>query len=612
MHCTKKITDDIVWVGANHRRLALFEGVYTIPQGVSFNSYLVLDEQTVLFDTVDKVVREQFLENIKHELSGRTLDLLVVQHVEPDHSATIRDILTLYPTACLVCNSKTQTFIKQFYDVDIDSRSQIVNEGDTLTTGKHTFHFVNAPMVHWPEAMVTYDSFAKVLFSADAFGCFGALNGAIFADEVDFSHDYMDEARRYYTNIVGKYGNQVSTLLKKASTLDIQIICPLHGFVWRKNLHQILDKYIAWANYQPEEKGVMIVYASVYGNTENTAEILSTRLRDSGVPTVMYDVSMTPAPSLIAAAFRWSHIVIASTTYNAGIFVYMEAFLHDLIAHNIQNRTIAIIENGTWAATAGNLIRDMFAKSKNIQILDNTLSLKSSLKTEQLSQIDELAETLLQSFPAGKPIETNTLDTNVLLRISYGLYLISAKDSTTDNACIINAVNQITQTPIKISVAINKTNYTYEMIKKTGVFNLSILTQNVPFELIKQFGFCSGRDTQKYANIDFTQRSSNQLLYLTKYSNAYISAKVTEIIDCDTHAVIFAEVTETKQISAETSITYQYYFDHTKPKPPVVNADQKGFLCVICGYIYENDTIPADYLCPLCKHGVTDFVKLGS
>jgi flavorubredoxin/flavin reductase (DIM6/NTAB) family NADH-FMN oxidoreductase RutF len=612
MHCTKKITDDIVWVGANHRRLALFEGVYTIPQGVSFNSYLVLDEQTVLFDTVDKVVREQFLENIKHELSGRSLDFLVVQHVEPDHSATIQDILTLYPTARLVCNSKTQTFIKQFYDVDIDSRCQIVNEGDTLTTGKHTFHFVNAPMVHWPEAMVTYDSFAKVLFSADAFGCFGALNGAIFADEVDFSHDYMDEARRYYTNIVGKYGNQVSTLLKKASTLDIQIICPLHGFVWRKNLHQILDKYIAWANYQPEEKGVMIVYASVYGNTENTAEILSTRLRDSGVPTVMYDVSMTPAPSLIAAAFRWSHIVIASTTYNAGIFVYMEAFLHDLIAHNIQNRTIAIIENGTWAATAGNLIRDMFVKSKNIQILDDTLSLKSSLKTEQLSQIDELADALWQSFPAVKPIETNTLDTNVLLRISYGLYLISAKDSTTDNACIINAVNQITQTPIKISVAINKTNYTYEMIKKTGMFNISILTQSVPFELIKQFGFCSGRDTQKYANIEFTQRSSNQLLYLTKYSNAYISAKVTEIIDSYTHAVIFAEVTETKQISAENSITYKYYFDHTKPKPPAVEANQKGFLCVICGYIYENNTIPTDYLCPLCKHGVSDFVRIGS
>jgi flavorubredoxin/flavin reductase (DIM6/NTAB) family NADH-FMN oxidoreductase RutF len=592
----------------------MFEGVYSVPQGVSFNSYLVLDEKTVLFDTVDKAVREVFLENVEKELCGRSLDYLVVQHVEPDHSATIKDILALYPSVTIVCNTRTLTFIKQFYDVDMDSRCQIVGEGDTLSTGKHTFHFVNAPMIHWPEVMVTYDSYAKVLFSADAFGCFGALNGAIFADEVDFEKDYMDEARRYYTNIVGKYGNQVSTLLKKAGALDIQMICPLHGFVWRENLHIILDKYVSWASYQAEENGVMIVYASVYGNTENTAEIVSTRLRDKGIQTVMYDVSVTPAPSMVAAAFRWSHIVIASTTYNAGIFVYMEAFLHDLIAHNIQNRTVAVIENGTWAATAGNLIKEKLSKSKNVNILDSTISLKSSLKSEQLPQIDELVDSLVQTLKSSdadaKALDVSQLDTNVLLKVSYGLYLLSAKDGTKDNACIINTVNQITQTPCKISVAVNKMNCTHDMIKKTGMFNLSILTESVPFEVIKHFGFCTGRDTQKFADIDFSQRAPNQLLYLCKYSNAYISAKVADTLDYDTHSVFVAEVTQTKQISTDPSITYQYYFDHTKPKPPVVDKDQKGYVCVICGYIYEGDILPADFLCPLCKHGVSDFVKL--
>jgi len=399
MFCTKKVTDDLVWVGANDRRLAMFEGVYPVPKGVSYNAYLLLDEKTVLFDTVDKAVQHRFLENLKHALGGRRLDYLVVQHMEPDHSAAIQCLVERHPEMKIVCNAKTLAFIKQFFDFDADARACVVNEGDTLNTGRHTLHFVMAPMVHWPEVMVTYDATDKILFSADAFGCFGALNGALFADEVDFARDYMDEARRYYTNIVGKYGTQVTALLKKASTLSINMICPLHGFVWRKDMGDFISKYLLWGAYEPEERGVMIAYASVYGNTENAAEILSSRLREKGVKTVMFDVSVTPASEIISAAFMWSHLVFASTTYNAGIFVSMEALLCDLVAHNIQNRAVAIIENGSWAATSGSLIREKLATCRNITFLGNTISIKSSLKQGQFAEIESMADAIAGSLP---------------------------------------------------------------------------------------------------------------------------------------------------------------------------------------------------------------------
>jgi flavorubredoxin len=346
----------------------MFEGVYSVPYGVSYNSYLLTDDKTVLFDTVDKAVRQRFLENISFALEGRPLDYIVVQHVEPDHSAVLEELTRLYPGARIVCNERILEFIEQFFDFDLRSRAHIVKEGGTLNTGKHNLHFVMAPMVHWPEVMVTYDSADKILFSADAFGCFGALNGALFADEVDFSRAYMDEARRYYTNIAGKYGTQVSALLDKASGLEIDMICPLHGFVWRNKLNEIISKYALWSRYDPEEHGVLIAYASVYGNTENAAEILACKLRDRGVKTAMYDVSVTPASEIIAEAFRWSRMVFASTTYNAGIFVTMEALLNDLAAHNIQNRTAAIIENGSWAPASGELIRGVLEKCGNITV----------------------------------------------------------------------------------------------------------------------------------------------------------------------------------------------------------------------------------------------------
>ena len=400
MHCTKEVSSDLIWVGANDRRLSMFEGVYSVPKGVSYNSYFLRDEKTVLFDTVDKAVHRRFIENLLFALNGQKLDYLIVQHMEPDHSAGICDLVDRFPDMKIVCNAKTLGFIKQFHDVDIDSRVHIVSEGDTLNTGKHTLHFIMAPMVHWPEVMVTYDSTGKILFSADAFGCFGALNGAMFADEVDFARDYMDEARRYYTNIVGKYGSQVERLLDKAAAFDINMICPLHGFVWRGNLQSIISKYRLWSGYQPEERGVMIAYASVYGNTENAAEILSSSLRDKGIKTEMFDVSVTSASEIVAAAFKWSHLVFASTTYNMGIFVTMEALVSDLAAHNIQNRTVAIIENGSWAATSGGLIREKLEKCKNMTVLDNIIKITSGIKPEQLSDIAAMADALAVTFPS--------------------------------------------------------------------------------------------------------------------------------------------------------------------------------------------------------------------
>jgi flavorubredoxin/rubredoxin len=399
MSCTKKITEDLIWVGANDRRLGIFESVYNVPNGVSYNSYLLLDEKTVLMDTVDRAVQDKFLENVEVTLAGRDLDYFVVQHMEPDHSAVTKQVLQQYPNAKLVCNGITLQYIKQFFDFDADSRVHLVKEGDSLSTGRHLLHFVFAPMVHWPEVMVTYDSTDKILFSADGFGCFGALNGAIFADEVDFSRDYMDEARRYYTNIVGKYGPYVEELLDKASSLEIKMICPLHGFVWRKDLGDFISKYVQWCTYEPEEQGVMIAYASVYGNTEQAAEILSSRLRDKGIKTQMFDVSFTAGSDIISACFKWSHLVFATTTYNSGIFVTMDALLNDLVAHNIQNRTVFAIENGTWSPFSGDLVYKKFEQCEDIHFPKNMISIKSSLRIEQLSEIDAMVEAIRDTLP---------------------------------------------------------------------------------------------------------------------------------------------------------------------------------------------------------------------
>ena len=397
MYNIKEISKDLFWVGANDRRISLFESAYPVPCGISYNSYLLLDDKTVLLDTVDKSVNHQFFENIEYTLNGKNLDYLIINHMEPDHCAEIAALVKKYPQMKIVCNAKSQSMVNQFFDFDFpENQWQIVKEGDILETGHHKLTFVMAPMVHWPEVMVTYDMVDKVLFSADAFGAFGAIDGNIFADEVDFDHRYMDEARRYYTNIVGKYGPQVQMLLKKASNLDIQMICPLHGYVWRKDLNVFIDKYQKWSTYEPEEKSVLIAYSSVYGNTQNAAEILAGKLAKHGVKNIrMFDVSTVHPSYVVSEVFRYSHIVFASTTYNMDIFVSMEILLNDLCAHNIQNRKVAIIENGSWAPSCGNLITEKVSKWKNTEIIGNKILVKSSLKQNQNEELENLAKEIV-------------------------------------------------------------------------------------------------------------------------------------------------------------------------------------------------------------------------
>ena len=613
MYCVKKMTEDLYWVGGNDRRLALFENVYPIPRGVSYNAYVVLDEKTVLLDTVDNSVSPIFFENLAHVLNGRKLDYLIVNHMEPDHAATIEAVVLRYPEVTLVCNKKTAQMMKNFFSFDVDSRVHLVAEMDTLCTGKHTFAFVMAPMVHWPEVMVTYDATTKTLFAADAFGTFGALGGNLYADEVNFQTEWLDDARRYYTNIVGKYGTQVQALLKKAATIEIETICPLHGPVWRKDIGWFIDKYVHWATYTPEEDAVVIAYASVYGNTETAANILAGKLADLGVRNVkVYDVSATHASEIVSECFRASHLVFLSTTYNAGMFVNMENLVHDIVNHNLQNRTIALVENGSWAPTAGGLMRAEFSKLKNCTILDETVTIKSSLKEAQLESMDALAEAIVDSMPKHEaPVHTADapVEQNAMFSLSYGLFVLTARDGAKDNGCIINTVTQLTDTPKRISIAVNKANYTHDMIQKTGVFNVSVLSNDAPFAMFQHYGFQSGRDVDKFAGVQGMARATNGVYYLPYCTNAFISARVTQTIEFETHTLFIADVTEARQLSDVPSMTYAYYFANVKPKPSKLK-EQHGWVCKICGYVYEGEELPADFICPLCKHGAEDFEKV--
>ena len=639
MYCVRKVTDDLYWIGANDRRLALFEGVYKIPMGVSYNSYVLLDEKTVVLDTVDASASRQYLENLDHVLGGRKLDYVIVQHMEMDHAATLGELVYHHPEVTIVCNEKVAAMMEQFFDFDVRSRLHLVAEGDMFSTGRHTFTFVAAPMVHWPEVMVTYDVGEKILFSADAFGTFGALNGALFADEVDFFRDYLDEARRYYTNIVGKYGPQVQAVLKKAAGIEIKMVCPLHGFVWRKKFNQFLEKYIQWATYTPEETGVVIAYASVYGNTANTADILAAKLRERGIKVEVYDASYTAADEILAAAFRYSHLVFASTTYNAGIYIAMENLLHDIVNHNLQDRTIALIENGSWAPASGGQMRELLAQLPGTKFIDQTVTVRSSLKERQLSEIDAMVDAIAATIPGCKapapkkadlrdilrisPAEmaagstgadVSAVDPNAMFKFSYGLFVLTAKDGAKDNGCIINTASQLTDTPKRITIAVNKANYTHDIILKTGVFNVSVLSEDAAMATFQRFGFQSGRNADKFAGCEGLERSANGLYYLTEGTNAVISGKVIQSVDCGTHTLFIADVTEAKILSQEPSVTYAYYFAHIKPKPlpaAMSDAPKKGWICKICGFIYEGEELPPDYICPICKHGVQDFEKLG-
>ena len=420
MYCTRKLTEQVTWVGGSDRRLALFENLFPVPHGVSYNSYVIMDEKTAVLDTADAAISRQFLENVLHTLDGRPLDYLVVNHMEPDHCANIEALALRFPGMKIVGNAKTFTFMKQFYDLPLEERMITVKEGDTLSLGSHTLHFYMAPMVHWPEVMVTYESSEKLLFSADAFGTFGAVNGNLFSDEVNFDRDWLDDARRYYGNIVGKYGLQVQAALKKLSALDIAMICPLHGPVWRENLDYLLGKYDKWSRYEPEEKAVAIFYASMYGDTENAADILAAGLAEGGVRNIaMYDVSSTHISYLISEVFRCSHLVLAAPTYNNGIYPAMANLLHDMKALMLQNRTVGLVENGSWAPVSGKLIRAELEGLKGFQVLEPVASLKSALKGDSLEQLGQLKDSILASLNGGSGGKNTRLPGNPFCRKAF-------------------------------------------------------------------------------------------------------------------------------------------------------------------------------------------------
>ena len=586
-----------------------WDGAYGISDGA-----VLSNTPTGTWGVVARLADISFFENLTHVLGGRPLDYIVVHHMEPDHAKTLEETVRRYPEAKIICNAKIRDMIRNYFTFDIDSRAILVAEGDTYCFGKHTFAYVMAPMVHWPEVMVSFDTTTGTLFSADAFGTFGALNGNLYADEYDFEHDWLPDARRYYTNIVGKYGTQVQALLKKAATLDIRMICPLHGPVWRKNIGWFVDKYSKWSSYTPEQEGsVLIAYSSVYGHTENAAQVLATMLAERGVRNIaMYDVSVTHPSYVVAEAFRCSHLVFASTTYNAGIFCNMETALLDIAAHNLQNRTIALIENGSWAPTAGKLMRGILSKLKNVNILNETLTIKSSLKDDQLAALAEIADALVASMPKPAPIvNEGKQNPAALFKFQYGLFALSAREGDKDNACVINTAIQMANKPERISISVIKANYTCGMIERTGVFNLSLLTKEVPFAFFQHFGFQSGADVDKFADWTDCARSDNGLYYINRYTNAMFSCRVVESYDQGSHRLFIAEITESKLFSNDETVTYDYYRSHIKPAPPkLAPAEKATWVCSVCGYVYEGDFLPEDFICPWCKHPASDFEPL--
>ena len=605
----KKISEAILGVGVDDTTIDLFESQYPVPTGVSYNSYVILDEKTTILDTVDARATEPWLENLAEALGDCKPAYLVVSHMEPDHGANVAKLAALYPEMQVVGNAKTFQYMEQFFGADAiaPERRVVVKDGESLSLGTHTLTFVFAPMVHWPEVMVSYESSEKVLFSADGFGRFGAVA------KFDENADWASEARRYYLNIVGKYGPQVQALLKKAAALDIKTICPLHGPVWRKNIGWFVDKYSKWSSYTPEQEGsVLIAYSSVYGHTENAAQVLATMLAERGVRNIaMYDVSVTHPSYVVAEAFRCSHLVFASTTYNAGIFCNMETALLDIAAHNLQNRTIALIENGSWAPTAGKLMRGILSKLKNVNILNETLTIKSSLKDDQLAALAEIADALVASMPKPAPIvNEGKQNPAALFKFQYGLFALSAREGDKDNACVINTAIQMANKPERISISVIKANYTCGMIERTGVFNLSLLTKEVPFAFFQHFGFQSGADVDKFADWTDCARSDNGLYYINRYTNAMFSCRVVESYDQGSHRLFIAEITESKLFSNDETVTYDYYRSHIKPAPPkLAPAEKATWVCSVCGYVYEGETLPADFICPLCKHPASDFVK---
>lgn len=595
-----KITNDIKYVGVNDHEIDLFEGQYVVENGMAYNSYVIMDEKIAVMDTVDARFTHEWLDNIENIIGSRQPDYLVIQHMEPDHSANIANFMNVYQNTKIVSTEKAFAMMRQFFGTDFEGRKIVVGEGDTLSLGKHTLTFVLAPMVHWPEVMVTYDSADKVLFSADGFGKFGAL---------DVEEDWACEARRYYIGIVGKYGVQVQNLLKKASGLDIQIICPLHGPVLTENLGYYLNLYQTWSSYAAETEGIVIAYTSVYGHTKKAVETLADKLLKEGCPkVVVHDLARCDIAEAVEDAFRYSKLVLATTTYNADIFPFMREFIHHLTERNFQNRVIGLMENGSWAPLAAKTMKQMLAGCKNLTFAENVMHIKSALNEESAGQLEALAAELCHDYLEQQSETANKNDLTALFKIGYGLYVVTSNDGKKDNGLIVNTVTQVTDTPNRVAVTINKQNYSHHVIKQTGIMNVNCLSTAAPFKVFETFGFQSGRTVDKFADCT-PLRSDNGLVFLPRYINAFMSLKVEQYVDFGTHGMFICSITEARVISNAETMTYTYYQNNVKPKPQTEG--KKGFVCKICGYIYEGDVLPDDFICPLCKHGAADFEPIG-
>lgn len=595
-----KITNDIKYVGVNDHEIDLFEGQYVVENGMAYNSYVIMDEKIAVMDTVDARFTHEWLDNIENIIGSRQPDYLVIQHMEPDHSANIANFMNVYQNTKIVSTEKAFAMMRQFFGTDFEGRKIVVGEGDTLSLGKHILTFVLAPMVHWPEVMVTYDSADKVLFSADGFGKFGAL---------DVEEDWACEARRYYIGIVGKYGVQVQNLLKKASGLDIQIICPLHGPVLTENLGYYLNLYQTWSSYVAETEGIVIAYTSVYGHTKKAVETLADKLLKDGCPkVVVHDLARCDIAEAVEDAFRYSKLVLATTTYNADIFPFMREFIHHLTERNFQNRVIGLMENGSWAPLAAKTMKQMLAGCKKLTFAENVVHIKSALNEESAGQLEALAAELCHDYLEQQSETANKNDLTALFKIGYGLYVVTSNDGKKDNGLIVNTVTQVTDTPNRVAVTINKQNYSHHVIKQTGIMNVNCLSTAAPFKVFETFGFQSGRTVDKFADCT-PLRSDNGLVFLPRYINAFMSLKVEQYVDFGTHGMFICSITEARVISNAETMTYTYYQNNVKPKPQTKG--KKGFVCKICGYIYEGDVLPDDFICPLCKHGAADFEPIG-
>ena len=594
-----KLSEKLFYVGVNDHKLDLFEGQYDVPNGMAYNSYAIVDEKIAVIDTVDVKFGHEWLDNVEAALDGRKPDYLIVQHMEPDHSANIVQFMNAYPKAVIVSGAKSFPMMKNFFGVDFADRRIEVAEGSVLDLGAHKLTFITAPMVHWPEVIMTYDAEAKTLFSADAFGKFGAL---------DVEEDWACEARRYYFGIVGKYGVQVQAVLKKASALDIARICPLHGPVLTDTIPEVLRLYGLWSTYQPETEGVFIAYTSVYGNTKKAVQLLADKLSEKGCPKVaVADLAREDMAEAVEDAFRYGKIVLATTTYNADIFPFMREFIQHLTERGYRNRTIGLIENGSWAPLAAKTMMKMFEGCQNLKFIEPVVKIRSAMNDENKVQIEALSDELCREYVAMSDKPATKQDLTALFKIGYGLYVVTSSDGKKDNGLIVNTVSQVTNTPNRIAVTINKQNYSHHVIQQTGVMNVNCLSTEAPFSVFECYGFRSGRNVDKFEGQQ-VHRSDNGLVFLSQYINAFMSLKVEQYVDLDTHGMFICTVTEARVLSDAETMTYTYYQNNVKPKPET--AGKKGFVCKVCGYVYEGDELPEDFVCPLCKHGAADFEPL--